>query len=250
MTVTHSSDEAALADLSAPPADLPSDLPSDPPAAGAPARPATGRAAATPEVREQGLDVPPMWRRLTARLLDILTVGTWVFALAIAHIFLHIPLWSTEVAPEPWGTWFLTTVTFTICYAAYEITFIAKTGSTPGKDLMNLVVQDATTGARPTWSQATRRWFLPGIVQPIPGAWIGGVLTTLWGATSLVDSQRRAVHDRLAGTRVASKALPATQEEREARRKQFLPRFIDPFAVYRAAKKGDHRVLHEHPSGD
>jgi uncharacterized RDD family membrane protein YckC len=241
VTVTHSSDEATLAGV-----------PTSQAVAGAPAPTRVGptdpRVTAGPG--EADLEVPPMWRRLTARALDILTVGTWVFALSVAHIFLHVPKWSNTVDPEPWGTWFLLTITFAVCYAAYEIAFIAKTGATPGKDLMRLKVADATTGERPTWGQATRRWFLPGIVQPIPGAWISGVLTAVWGATALTDPERRSIHDRLAGTRVVSVALPATEEERAERRKQFIPRFVDPFAVYKAARKGDVDALRRHPADD
>jgi uncharacterized RDD family membrane protein YckC len=239
VTVTQRTDDASYADLSA----------------SALAEPAIDRPEGEPagiavEPDETTLDVPPMWKRLAARVIDVVAVATWVFALAIAHIFLHLPLWSGTVAPEPWGTWFLTVITFAVCYAAYEIVFVAKTGATPGKDYMGLAVVDATTGAHPTYGQAARRWFLPGIVQPIPGAWVSGVLTLVWGATALVDDERRAVHDRLAGTRVVTKVPPATEEEREHRRKQFRPRFIDPFAVYRAARNSDVKALKQHPSDD
>lgn len=245
MTITHSTgpvtgERTAHADPARPT-----------PAGGVPTEPRHQRPDSVgPDSRPRALDVAPMWRRLAARAIDVVTVTTWVFAFAIAHIFLHLPLWSRSVAPEPWGTWFLTIITFTICYAAYEIVFIAKLGATPGKDLMGLGVVDATTGARPTYGQAARRWLLPGMVQPLPGTWIAGVLTLTWGATAWFDGERRSVHDRLAGTRVVSKEPPATDEEREARRKQFMPRFIDPFAVYRSARRGDISLLRRHPADD
>jgi uncharacterized RDD family membrane protein YckC len=179
---------------------------------------------------------PPMWRRLMARLVDVVAVATWVFALSIAHVFIHLQLWSETVAPAPWGNWFLATITFTLVYALYEIVFISRTGATPGKDLLGIKVVDAATGGVPSLGQAARRWFLPGIVQPIPGAWIGGVATLVWGSTALFDPERRTVHDRLADTRVMSKEPPRDDDERERRRQQFTPRFIDPFAVFRMAR--------------
>jgi uncharacterized RDD family membrane protein YckC len=195
-------------------------------------------------------EVPPMWRRLAARAIDMIAVATWIFTFSIAHIFLHLQLWSNDVAPQPWGNWFLTTVTFFVCYAAYEIVFVAKAGATPGKDFMGIEVVDATTGGRPTLDQATRRWLLPGIVQPIPGAWIGAILTGVWGATGFLDPQRRTVHDRLAGTRIVSKAPPGSDEAREDRRRSFTPRLIDPLAVFRAARDRDPAALKRHPAGD
>ena len=239
MTVTQRTDDQSLADLSVEPtAALVAEHVEQEPAG----------AARTPGSPRH--DVPPMWKRLAARALDVLAVATWVFAFAVAHIFLHMQLWSSSVAPEPWGTWFLTVVTFFVCYAAYEIVFVAKTGTTPGKDFMGIEVVDAVTGERPTLGQATRRWFLPGIVQPIPGFWVGGVLTGVWGATAFLDAERRTVHDRLAGTRVVSRTPPATAEERDEQRNQFRPRFIDPFAVYKAARNSDTNELKRHPSGD
>jgi uncharacterized RDD family membrane protein YckC len=236
VTVTQRNDEPAYADLSEPA-----------PRTSAPAE-QTEREADEPGQGAQAQ--PPMWRRLAARVIDMVAVATWVWTLAIAHIFIHLQLWSNEVTPEPWGNWFLTTITFVVCYAAYEIVFVSRTGATPGKDLMGLQVVDAATGGRPSANQAARRWFLPGIVQPIPGAWIGAVLTGIWGLTAFVDPERRTVHDRLAGTRVATKAPPSTDEEREARRRSFRPRLIDPLAVFRAARDRDPAALKRHPSED
>lgn len=179
----------------------------------------------------------PMARRLAARLIDVAFVGTWMFALSVAHIFLHLQLWSDTVNPEPWGNWFLATVTFAVLYAAYEIVFIHTTGATPGKDAMHIQVVDADTGELPTWSQSARRWLLPGMVQPIPGAWIGAILTLCWGATGFLDDQRRTVHDRISGTRVIAKSPPTDVDEVEERRSHFMPRIVDPFEIYRMARR-------------
>lgn len=192
----------------------------------------------------EGSHAPPMWRRLAARAIDVIAVGTWVFALSIAHIFLHLQLWSDTVAPEPWGHWFLVTLTFAACYAAYEIVFIARTGATPGKDLMQIRVVDHLTGGTPSLGQATRRWLLPGVVQPIPGGWMGAALTLAWGGTAYSNRDQRAVHDQLAGTRVITSRPPSDEDEAAERRRQFQPRFIDPFAIFRAARRNDLGALH------
>lgn len=191
---------------------------------------------------------PELWRRLAARTVDVITVGTWMFALTTVYVLFHLQLWSETIAPEPWGTWFLVAMTFTVLFAVYEILFTCRTGSTPGKDLFHLQVVDHHTGARPTFGQATRRWFLLGIAQPIPSALIGTLVTLGLGATALVDGDRRALHDRLAGTRVIEKARPESTEEQQDRRRQFMPRFFDPLAVYRAARSGDPSALRNHPS--
>lgn len=177
-----------------------------------------------------------MARRLAARLVDTIAVATWMFALSIAHIFIHLQLWSDSVTPEPWGRWFLATVTFVVLYAVYEIGFITRTGSTPGKDLLGVRVVDASTGLNPRLSQSFLRWLPLGAAQPIPLLWLGMLLTGAIGATGLADPERRALHDRLSGTRVVTKDLPDTEEGQEARRQSFMPRLVDPFLVFRIAR--------------
>lgn len=196
----------------------------------------------------EAVDLAPMWRRLLARAVDVTAVATWMFALSIAHIFLHLQLWSDTVTPEPWGNWFLVTMTFFVCYAAYEIVFVWKVGATPGKDLLRIRVIDHHTGTTPSAGQAARRWFLPGIVQPIPGAWAGAVLTAVWGTTAFADPHRRSIHDRMAGTRVVMATPSDDPEADEARRRRdFAPRIINPLAVYKLARDNPAALKH-HPN--
>jgi uncharacterized RDD family membrane protein YckC len=112
---------------------------------------------------------------------------------------------------------------------------------------MRIRVVDHLTGARPTFGQATRRWLLPGMVQPIPGPWIGAGLTLVWGGTGLTNSDRRTVHDHLAGTRVVMADPPKDEEEAEHRRRQYIPRFVDPFAIFRLTRV-DPAKLKQHPA--
>lgn len=188
-------------------------------------------------------------RRLVARAVDTVAVLTWMFALAIAHVLIHLQLWSDSVTPEPWGNWFLATFTFIVLYALYEIAFITRTGSTPGKDLMGVQVVDHQTGTPPALGKSIIRWLPMGLMQPIPLVWLGALLTGVIGATGFAHPERRAIHDRLAGTRVVVKDLPATEEDREARKRAFTPRFIDPFAVFRLARSNP-EALRRRPDDD
>lgn len=186
-------------------------------------------------------------RRLVARAVDTVAVATWMFALSVAHIFIHLQLWSDSVAPEPWGNWFLATITFVVVYALYDIAFTTRTGATPGKDLLGLKVVDTDTGLPPSLSAALIRWLPFGVLQPVPPAWLAVVLSGLVGATGFAHTERRALHDRLSGTQVVRKELPDTEEGRLARRRAFTPRFVDPIAVYRMARSNP-RGLRRHPS--
>ncbi len=181
-------------------------------------------------------EMATMGRRLVARLVDVVAVVTYVFALSIAHIFIHLQLWSDTVAPEPWGNWFLMTVTTVVVYAIYDIGFTTRTGATPGKDLMAIQVVDASTGGRPSLGQAFRRWLPHGLVQPIPMIWLAAIATGVLGATGLLSSRRQSLPDRLANTVVVDKAPPATAEEASIRRRSFMPRLVDPTAVFRLAR--------------
>ena len=86
-----------------------------------------------------------------------------------------------------------------------------------------------------------------GIIQPIPAVWAVALLTGVFGATAFADPERRSIHDRLADTRIISKAPPADADARAARRRQFTPRLIDPLAVFRLARTNP-KALHNHPS--
>lgn len=176
-------------------------------------------------------------RRSAARAVDLLTVATWVWALSVTHVLYFVPRWSSQVKVGPWGTSFLLLVSFIVIYAVYEIVFLARTGSTPGKDLMNLKVIHHETDELPTLSQAALR-SLPLVgVWLTPFWWIGLLLTGAFGASGLAESRRyRGLHDRISGTRVIVQhpshhsGLDA-EEARAERMAQFIPRFVDPFQV-------------------
>jgi uncharacterized RDD family membrane protein YckC len=182
--------------------------------------------------------VPAPGRRAVARLVDILTVLTWVWAMSVAQILFHLPHWSNDIAPSPWGEAFLFGITVAILYTLYEVSFVSRAGATPGKDLMRLKVLDVHTGEPPSVRQAVRRSLPLSMVWLIPPAWVALPLTAALGATGLADRRNgRAVHDLLGSTLVVQQleleVEPGdTIEDAEAeRRNHFMPRFVDPIQL-------------------
>lgn len=178
----------------------------------------------------------PLSRRALARAVDLVTVFAWTWALSVAHVLYFVPRWSDDVAPGPWGRFFLIGMSIAVLSLVYEVAFVSRTGATPGKDLMRLRVVDAATGARPTVGQALRRALPFGAAWAVPGIWGVVPVTAALGATAAPSADRRAVHDLLGGTAVVTvvEAPPAGQtvEEAEAeRRSHFVPRFVDPIQV-------------------
>lgn len=176
-------------------------------------------------------------RRALARAVDIATVVAWVWAMSVAHLLYYVPRWSDDVAPEPWGRFFLIGMSIAVLAVVYEVAFTTRTGATPGKDLMHLRVVDAQTGATPTLAQAVRRAVPLAAVWAVPGLWGAVPLTAALGATAAPSADRRAVHDLIGGTlvvaAVADEPRPGQSREEAAaeRRSHFMPRFVDPIQV-------------------
>ncbi|MBK5224430.1 MAG: RDD family protein [Acidimicrobiia bacterium] len=183
------------------------------------------------------LPAPTDARRLAARVLDVLTVATWMWAMSIARILFHLAEWSDDVDVGPWGTSFLLAATFVVLYSAYEVTFVARTGATPGKDLMHIKVIADRDGSPPTLAQAVVR------ALPLVGAWLvpvwwgGAAVTAAVGGSGVADGERRrGIHDLLAGTRVvySPEVHPPDLDVAEAaaeRRSHFIPKFVDPIQI-------------------
>lgn len=74
---------------------------------------------------------------------------------------------------------------------SYFVVFWSANGQTPGNRIMQIRVQDARTGSPPTHRRALRRVLLLGISV---------LLLFIPTMLVLVDSRRRAMHDRVAGT--------------------------------------------------
>jgi len=140
-------------------------------------------------------------RRFVAVFVDGILLGLlgvillWPFYAAIFTTFSHF----TPGHPPKMPTFSLgfTLYQYTVSYglpAAYEIFFIGTYGATLGKMLMKIKVV-TPDGGRISYARATGRYFakiLSGIICYI------GYLMAFW------DEEKRALHDRICGTRVIS----------------------------------------------
>ena len=128
------------------------------------------------------------WRRGAALGVDAM----WLFCVAGAVSWL---LFGHAIphAPSASPSAFLARTFQQLLPAVVFIVGWARWGGTPGKLLLELRVVDARSGGRPGWIQAAIRC-LGYVVSALP---LG--LGFVWAA---IDRDGRALHDKLAGTRV------------------------------------------------
>ena len=92
---------------------------------------------------------------------------------------------------------------FLVLFAVYEVVFLRwNAGQTPGKQHFGVRVVRAADGADPSVARAMARWMVPGLVLLAWPLWLGLALLALTAVTVPFGPGRRAVQDRLAGTRV------------------------------------------------
>lgn len=142
------------------------------------------------------------WRRGAALGVDAM----WLFCLAgtLAWLLVGIPLpWGMPLT----GRVLTAQLVHELLPAAVFIVGWALRGASPGKLLLELRVVDARSGRHPGWVQSAIR-YLGYLVSALP---LG--LGFLWAA---FDRERRALHDRLAGTRVVHVAESLLPEPRAA----------------------------------
>ena len=159
-------------------------------------------AGGTPVERPGPTDEPAaLWRRVLARLTDMVAVFFLQFALAVILTAVGVPL-RWDGAPEPWGKAFVAYVLYVVLFAAYETVFVAARGQTPGKDLCKVKVVDPATLATPSRERVLVRAVVPAVVRLVPGgyAMLGVAVLLVTGLPALVDRRRRTLSDWLAGT--------------------------------------------------
>lgn len=166
-----------MSDLPPPPPDDPGSSSEPPPPP--PAPPAhTGPTAAGTAILGTGdtVQLASAGARLGARILDIVIGG-----------IISLIAWFIEPIILP-----------LIVGAAYEITFVALKGQTPGKMAAGIKIVRADGGGIPGWGAAAGRWVIPTIgyiVLFIPGLLVHASL--LW------DDRRQGWHDKAVKTLVA-----------------------------------------------
>lgn len=141
-----------------------------------------------------------LWRRVVARLLDMLTALAVSLALVLLGLAPVIDRLSSRFDPQPWGHAFVATVMYAMVAFVYEVVFVATRGQTPGKDLLDLKVISVATGRHPSWGVAILRAVPMAVLRLVPGPLFGTLAEMLLGVSAPFDRRRRALHDFLAGT--------------------------------------------------
>ena len=141
------------------------------------------------------LPAPPLWRRLLAFVYDLLAlIGLWVFLTLIAVVI------NGGQAVTGWPRVALLYLMLWLASGAYFALSWRFGGQTLGMRPWRLHAQ-AADGARLSLARAAWRYVCASLSTLAAGAgW-------LW---CLVDRDRQAGHDRLAGTRLALLPLPRT----------------------------------------
>ena len=133
--------------------------------------------------------------RFWARLLDGLilavpVIGLMVTTIGVEQALRDPPLWLTAAT--------------VLVAALYEIGFIAMTGQTIGKRLLQIQVVDVVTGRPPNLGGATIRHLVPSVPSLLPG--VGQLLGLLVYLSAVWSPTRQGWHDRAAGTVVVRTA--------------------------------------------
>lgn len=156
-----------------------------------------------------------LWRRLIARILDAAAVCSAFFVVGVSGVVWSLPELAERFDPEPWGRWFVPTLLYIVLHGVHEVVFVAVRGQTPGRDLVNIRVEDARSGDLLGPLEAAFRWLPVGgcfLVRPIWAAALG--LLALGVTGGLRDG--RNLLDRISGSHVV--AYDADVEEGPRRR--------------------------------
>ena len=173
------------------------------------------------------------WRRLWACLVDafILTVPILAFMLGMTALFwlrhgaftIEGPDGRQHLTPDARRAYDQTMAAArwlaNFAWAIYTITFVARSGQTPGKRMWQITVVAVAGGAAPGWVRAAERWAVvvaPSVIlaftQEVSQLRLFNSLLWLLSfavvAPVLFDPLRRGLHDLAAGTLVEDARRP------------------------------------------
>lgn len=151
----------------------------------------------------------PLWRRLVALVYDLLIVVALVMVVGLlSQVATHGRLIS--VGGQTHIAWWYQPLQGLVV-AAYFLVSWRRGGQTVGMRPWRIRVR-AADGTQATWPQALLRLVVAAL--PLLGLglapWLGqaaalwaiGIAWVVWFGIGLLDPQRRALHDRVAGTGV------------------------------------------------
>ena len=154
-----------------------------------------------------------LWRRIGARIVDVVIVVTTAFVVALVI-----------GAPEPASVW--ASVVVLAAIAAYEATATRGWGATPGKAWLGLAVT-TVSGDRPGWWRGFLRaallWGGLSVAFFIVG-WVEAVVlaaaVALFVGPVVLRADRRGPHDLVAGTMVVATTTRPLADERAGERRR------------------------------
>src|SRR3954469_662078 len=169
-----------------------------------------------------GMPTANPWRRLAARIIDVLIVGAVAAIIGLPllrSIFGEFQRYFDQVraaadagSPAPPSTAFISNITGDIYKfvalellvgALYQIPLHKYLGSTVGKLALSIRVRPMATDGLPSWGQAVGRFAGQDLLAAVPN--IGGfygLLDSLW---LLWDPRRQCLHDKMARTAVVDR---------------------------------------------
>ena len=145
------------------------------------------------------------WIRFVAAIVDALILWVFTFPVSLLSGFISLALGfaaTTEPAPGIFSgplilfqilSYFINA----IIWIGYFAFFYQKKGGTPGKLLFNMRVVDSNTGANLNLKQT--------ILRELIGKVLSGLLLGVGYLIAAFRSDRKALHDLLAGTQVLRK---------------------------------------------
>lgn len=143
--------------------------------------------------------IPPLWKRVVARVVDELLLAIPRLALTLPFVTwadppeLNLPQWALALS--------------VVIPLLYDFAFVAIWRATPGKLLFGIAVCDSPDGGRASIQQAALRALVPSIgsalllVMPTSEASsFLALITPVVYASVAWDPRRRGLHDKATGT--------------------------------------------------
>lgn len=157
-----------------------------------------------------GSDPAALWRRGLAHVLDLFTVFFSMFALVLLGLAGPMERFADAVATEPWGRALAPQLLFVALLVLYRFGFVARQGQTPGQDLVRVEVVGAAIAGRepPARLRCLVRALLPSVPFLVPDLRVAGLVVAGLGASALLRSDRRALHDLASGTWIVGRVPP------------------------------------------
>ncbi len=154
---------------------------------------------------EEGIRYAGFWRRLGAYLLDLLII---VFSMLIIGVLLAVPVAASNNETIAGISMLLIYAMVIFFNLGYHPFFLVKNGTTPGKDILGLVVIDNDLNSPLSLKTALLREFVGRSI-------IDRITFGLGDLLIIFDSQKQALHDKIGGTYVVFRgSLPPKKEKK------------------------------------